>query len=211
MWLVRSTFAYILQTLTECLLKEMAAFRERKLCLQVSPHSVSIAFQANAVSLPNWPQALVSLRMSRGSRAAESLQATLQEEPSGSNSCMAKWTGASLPLNVSLSQEKVSGKYENKEIEFQLRVATVENDSKQEILASCTYDLSRLNLCALDSFGVSSETRQISLNACESTATVAIRAIIMEATFHCKFLSDEFDISVEQSRSRETSPYARYV
>lgn len=190
----------------------MAAFRERKLYLQVSPHSVSIEFQGNAVSLPTCrPQTLVSLRMSRGPRAAESLQATLQEEPSRSNAYKAKWTGVSLPLNVSLSQEKVSGKYENKEIKFQLRVSASGGNSKQEILANCTYDLSCLNLCALDSVGVSSETRQISLNAGESTAAVAIRAIIMEATFRCEFLRDEFDISVEQSRSRETSPCARYV
>ena len=57
---------------------------------------------------------------------------------------------------------------------------------------------------------MSSETRQISLTTGKSAAGAAIRAITLEATFHYKFLQDDFDISVEQSRSREASPEARY-
>lgn len=186
----------------------MASFSgkiKRKLYLQVSPHSVSIEFQPSHVA--SLPATSVSFRMSLGSRTTESLLATLQEEPSGSKVYKAKWTGSSLHLNVSLSQDSVSGMYENMEVKFKLIVAS-EDNFKHECLGSCTFDLSRLNLCALNSVRVSSETRQVSLNVGDAVA--AVRAITLETAFQYEFLRDDFDISVEQSRSRETSPCARY-
>lgn len=181
---------------------------KRKLYLQVSPHSVSIEFQPNAVSLSASLPALF-LRISRGSRATESTQATLQGL-SGST-YRASWMSSTLPINVVLSQDTASGKVERKEIKFQLKIAS-EGKLTHKSLAGCTYDISCLNLSALDYTGVSSETRQISLNTGKSAAAaVAIRAITLEATFRYEFLHDDFEISVEQSRSRETSPaHARY-
>lgn len=189
----------------------MAAYSEtektikRKLYLQVIPYSVSVDFQPNVS--PSTSLQAVTLRMSRGSRTTESLLATLEEGSSGSKIYKPKRTGSPLHLNVSLSQDRVSGTYENKEVTFQLRVASEENH-KHESLGSCTYDLSCLNLCALDSVQVSSETRRVSLNV--GGAVAAIRAITLEAAFHYEFLRDDFDISVEHSQSRETSPSARY-
>jgi hypothetical protein len=109
---------------------------------------------------------------------------------------------------LAISQDAASGKFESKEIKFQLKVAS-EGKSTKKSLAGCSYDVACLNLSALGHTGVSSETREISLSTGKSAAAAAIRAITLEATFHYEFLQDDFDISVEQSRSRETSPDAR--
>ena len=180
---------------------------KRKLQLQVCPHSVSIEFHPNAASLSASLPALF-LRMNCGSRAAESIPASLQGLP-GSTTYRASWKSSCLPLNVAISQDADSGKFERKEIKFQLMVAP-EGKSTKKSLAGCSYDVACLNLSTLSSAGVSSETRQISLSTGKSAAGAAIRAITLEATFHYEFLQDDFDISVEQSRSRETSPEARY-
>lgn len=181
---------------------------KRKLHLQVYPHSVSIEFHPNAASLSASLPALF-LRMHCGSRAGESAPASLQEGLPGSTTYRANWKSSCLPLNVAISQDADSGKFESKEIKFQLMVAS-EGKSTKKSLAGCSYDVACLNLSTLGSAGVSSETRQISLTTGKSAAGAAIRAITLEATFHYKFLQDDFDISVEQSRSREASPEARY-
>ena len=181
---------------------------KRKLHLQVCPHSVSIEFHPNAASLSASLPALF-LRMHRGSRAAESTPAPLREGLSGPTTYRASWNSSCLPLNLAISQDAASGKFESKEIKFQLKVAS-EGKSTKKSLAGCSYDVACLNLSALGHTGVSSETREISLSTGKSAAAAAIRAITLEATFHYEFLQDDFDISVEQSRSRETSPDARY-
>ena len=180
---------------------------KRKLYLQVSPHSVSIEFKPNAVSLSASLPPLY-LRMTRGTRAAESTHAALQGAAPGSTTYTATWQSCDLPMNVALYRNATSGKYASKEIKFQLKIHSKERSHKS--LASCTYDISCLNLSALDYVATSSETRQVSLNAgLSAAAAAAIHAITLEATFHYEFLQDNFEISMEQSRSRETSPRAR--
>lgn len=189
----------------------MAAFTatekatKRKLCLQVSPHSVSIEFQPNSMSLSASLPTLY-LRMSRGSRATESDQAILQEGLQGSTTFKASWKRSTLPLNLALSQDAVSGKYLCKEIKFQLKIAS-EGKAAHKSLAGCLYDVTSLNLSALDYVTASSETRQVYLSTGKSAAaTAAIRAITLEATFHYRFLPNDFDISMEQSLPRKVSP-----
>ena len=184
------------------------ATKKRKLYLQLSPHSVSIEFQPRAASLSaSLPD--LFLRVSRGSRATETSPAKLQEGLSGSTTYRVSWSNSVLPLNLVLAQDETSGQFQSKEIKVQLKIAS-EGKSSNKSLASCAYDVTCLNLSALNYVGASSETRQISLSMGKSAAaTAAIRAITVEATFHYKFLQDDFDISVEQSQSRETSPSAR--
>ena len=183
---------------------------ERKLYLQVCPHSVSIEFQPNAASLSASLPALF-LRLSHGSRATESTPAKLQEGYSGYTTYRASWNKSALPLNLALSQDASSGEFQNKEIELQLKVPASEGINSHKSLASYTYDVTCLNLAALNYAMASSETRQIFMSTGKSAAAAAIRAVTLEATFHYRFLHDNFDISVEHSRSRETSPHARYL
>lgn len=181
---------------------------KRKLQLQVSPHSVSIHFQPNTIALPASMPPLY-LRVTRGSRSTESPQATLEEVVAGSMMYTATWPSCTLTLNVALNRHSVSGEFEAKEIKLHLKIYS-EGKSSHKNLASCTYNINCLNLSALDFVAASSETRQISLSM-GKFALAAIHSIVLEATFHYEYLADDFDISVEQSRSRESSPHPRYT
>lgn len=180
---------------------------KRKLELQMSPHSVSIRFLPNAISLPDSMPPLY-LRIARGSRCTASPHATLEEVVAGSMVYTATWPSCTLTLNVALNRHSVSGKFEAKEIKIQLKIYSEDKPSHKN-LASCAYNINCLNLSALDFVAASSETRQVSLNMGKS-ASATIHSIILDATFHYKYLADDFDISVEQSRSRESSPHPRY-
>lgn len=191
-----------------CAMATFSATKKRKLYLQISPHLVSIELQPQAASLSaSLPD--LFLRVSRGSRATETSPVKLQQGLTGPTTYRASWSNSSLPLNLVLSQDETSGKFQGKEIKVQLKIAS-EGKSSHKSLASCTYDVTCLNLSTLHYVSASSETRQMSLSTGKSAAaSAAICAITLEATFHYEFLRDDFDISVEQSRSRETSPCAR--
>ena len=176
---------------------EPSDFKKRKLELCISPHSVLIQFDQNAISLlASMPP--LYLRISRGSRSADSCLASLEESMTGSMMYIANWGDSNLAFNVTLTQQICSGKFDSKEIKIQLKIDSGDK-SRQKSLASCTYDISCLNFFALDFVETSSETRQISLRMGKS-ASAAIRSILLEATFHYKYLEEE-EVSADNFQS----------
>ena len=177
---------------------EPSDFKKRKLELCISPHSVLIQFDQNAISLSASMPPLY-LRISRGSRSVDSSLASLERSMTGSMMYTANWENSNLAFNVTLIQQSSSGNFDSKEIKIQLKIDSGDT-SRQKSLASCTYDISCLNFSALDFVKTSSETRQISLRMGKS-ASAAIRSILLEATFHYNYLEEEEDVSVEKFQS----------
>ena len=174
---------------------EVTTVQKQRLKLQTHLQSLSVQFKQNAVQTPSsFPP--VYIRMTRGSRVAESSNVSLTASTTTPGMYSAQWEGSSLPMVLTVSKDVKSGKFESRDVRYQLKIYS-EGKVSHKTLAGCRFDITNLNLQSVD-YSPSAEKQQLQFNVGKN-ATAAISDIVLEATFQYELLPDQPTFSLEES------------
>ena len=152
----------------------------QKQCLELHTQlqSLSVQFSSDVVHVPSsFPP--VYIRMTRGSRSAESSKVHLIPSTSTPGMYTATWTEAILSMTLTVSRDVESEIFVSRDVKYQLKIYS-EGKTSHKTLASCTFDVTSLNL---ESASYSStEMQQLHFLVGKNAAT-AISDVVLEASF----------------------------